>query len=154
MKKCIKIISLIFVISIMTNLNYSCFANDVDTSIISDNFVSDLNPDGLNGTAEELSTPVVRFIHRIVNPILGFVQVIGGILTIVSVAMFGFGLFLNGDDKLAPDLGLGLERRPRPKGGPEARWELLDFGRSVLIGAVLLFSSATIVKFIFAVFNV
>ena len=32
--------------------------------------------------------------------------------------------------------------------------ELLEFGRGLFIGAILLFSGATIVKVIFAVFNV
>ena len=153
MKKCIKIISLIFAISIIFNLNYSCMANDIDTSITSDNFITSLNPEGMSGTAENLSTPIVGFIQRIVNPILGFAQIIGGFLTIISVAIFGFGLFLNGNDKLAMDLGFGIVKRHKV-GGPEAKMELLDFGRGILIGSVLLFSGATIVKIIFAVFNV
>lgn len=154
MKKRGIIISLIFIISIIFNLNYSCFAVDnIDTSILSNSFITNLNPEGMNDTAETLSTPFVNFIHRIVNPILGFVQIIGGILTIISIAIFGFGLFLNGNDKLAMDLGFGIVRRHKA-GGPEAKMELLDFGRGIFIGSVLLFSGAAIVKIIFAVFNV
>lgn len=156
MKKRGIIISLIFIISIIFNLNYSCFAKDgdnIDTSILSNSFITNLNPEGMNGPAETLSTPFVNFIHRIVNPILGFVQIIGGILTIISIAIFGFGLFLNGNDKLAMDLGFGIVRRHKA-GGPEAKMELLDFGRGIFIGSVLLFSGAAIVKIIFAVFNV
>ena len=74
-------------------------------------------------------------------------------MTIISIAIFGFGLFLNGNDKLAMDLGFGIVRRHKA-GGPEAKMELLDFGRGIFIGSVLLFSGAAIVKIIFAVFNV
>lgn len=135
MKKSIKIISLVFIISVIFNLNYSCFAGDddndlddndlIDTSILSDSFVSGLNPEGLDGMAETLSTPIVNFIHRIVNPILGFIQIIGGLMSIVSVAMFGFGLFLNGNDKLANDLDLGFarKRRTRCKNGAIRVWQ-------------------------------
>lgn len=165
MNKCKKIISLIFIIFIISSTHYSCFAtqqikiakdNDViDTKITSDSFIRDLSPDGLNGTAEQISTPFVNFIHQIVNPILGVVQIIGGILTVVSIAIFGFNMLLGGNSELANDLALGhgmLGGKDGPKEGPGAKKEMLDFGRSLLIGAVLLFCSATIVKFVFSIF--
>ena len=168
MNKCKKIISLIFIIFIIfiiSSTHYSCFAtqqikiakgNDViDTKITSNSFIRDLSPDGLNGTAEQISTPFVSFIHQIVNPILGVVQIIGGVLTVISIAIFGFNMLLGGNSELANDIALGLGMHGEKEGqkeGPDAKKEMLDFGRSLLIGAVLLFCSATIVKFVFSIF--
>lgn len=167
MKKCIKIISLVFIISsLVFSSHYSSFAasknttkksNDktIDTDITGNTFIEDLKPDNLNGTPEKLSTPFVNLIHNVVNPILGVVQVIGGILTVVSIALFGLGMLLSGNEHLAGDLGLRMMGdHGGHGGGPDAKVELLNFGRALLIGAVLLFCSATIVKFVFYIFNI
>ena len=146
MKKCLKIIILVLIFSFLISSQYSIFATDkdeeatIDTSITGDGFTKALNPDGISGTAEQLSNPFVKFIHEVVNPILGFIQIIGGILTVVSIALFGFGMLLTGNEHLSGELGL------RMMGGPH--------GRRLLIGAVLLFCSASIVKFVFYVFNI
>ena len=125
MKKCIKIISLVFIISsLVFSSHYSSFAasknttkksNDktIDTDITGNTFIEDLKPDNLNGTPEKLSTPFVNLIHNVVNPILGVVQVIGGILTVVSIALFGLGMLLSGNEHLAGDLGLRMMGGPR-----------------------------------------
>lgn len=125
MKKSIKIISLVFIISsLVFSSHYSSFAasknttkksNDktIDTDITGNTFIEDLKPDNLNGTPEKLSTPFVNLIHNVVNPILGVVQVIGGILTVVSIALFGLGMLLSGNEHLAGDLGLRMMGGPR-----------------------------------------
>lgn len=159
MKKCLKIIILVLIFSFLISSQYSIFATDkdeeatIDTSITGDSFTKALNPDGISGTAEQLSNPFVKFIHEVVNPILGFIQIIGGILTVVSIALFGFGMLLTGNEHLSGELGLRMMGGPHG-GGPEAKLELLNFGRRLLIGAVLLFCSASIVKFVFYVFNI
>ena len=159
MKKCLKIIILVLIFSFLISSQYSIFATDkdeeatIDTSITGDSFTKALNPDGISGTAEQLSNPFVKFIHQVVNPILGFIQIIGGILTVVSIALFGFGMLLTGNEHLSGELGLRMMGGPHGGGGPEAKLELLNFGRRLLIGAVLLFCSASIVKFVFYVFN-
>lgn len=160
MKKCLKIIILVLIFSFLISSQYSIFATDkdeeatIDTSITGDSFTKALNPDGISGTAEQLSNPFVKFIHQVVNPILGFIQIIGGILTVVSIALFGFGMLLTGNEHLSGELGLRMMGGPHGDGGPEAKLELLNFGRRLLIGAVLLFCSASIVKFVFYVFNI
>lgn len=160
MKKCLKIIILVLIFSFLISSQYSIFATDkdeeatIDTSITGDSFTKALNPDGISGTAEQLSNPFVKFIHQVVNPILGFIQIIGGILTVVSIALFGFGMLLTGNEHLSGELGLRMMGGPHGGGGPEAKLELLNFGRRLLIGAVLLFCSASIVKFVFYVFNI
>ncbi len=88
----------------------------IDTDITGNTFIEDLKPDNLNGTPEKLSTPFVNLIHNVVNPVLGVVQVIGGILTVVSIALFGLGMLLSGNEHLAGDLGL------RMMGGPRWTW--------------------------------
>lgn len=156
MSKYIKVISLLFMICLIFNINYSCFASNeeanIDTSIISENFIKDLNPDEVSGAAESLSTPFVNLIQTVVNSILGFIQVIGGILMVVSVAMFGFGMVLSGNGNLAGELGIKINGES--KGGADARFELLSYGRRLLIGSILLFSSATLVKFVFNILQV
>ena len=160
MKKCLKIIILVLIFSFFISSQYSIFATDkdeeatIDTSITGDSFTKALNPDGISGTAEQLSNPFVKFIHQVVNPILGFIQIIGGILTVVSIALFGFGMLLTGNEHLSGELGLRMMGGPHGGGGPEAKLELLNFGRRLLIGAVLLFCSASIVIFVFYVFNI
>ena len=159
MKKYLKIINFVLLLSlIISSTHYSIFADDgtIDTSILGSNFVKELNPDGLDDDAEALTTPFVKFIHNVVNPILGFVQIIGGILTVVSIALFGFGMLLSGNSQLADEVGLRtFGGGPHGgKGGPDARRDLLIFGRTMLIGSVLLFFSASIVKFVFFVFNI
>lgn len=160
MKKCLKIIILVLIFSFLISSQYSIFATDkdeeatIDTSITGDSFTKALNPDGISGTAEQLSNPFVKFIHQVVNPILGFIQIIGGILTVVSIALFGFGMLLTGNEHLSGELGLRMMGGLHGGGGPEAKLELLNFGRRLLIGAVLLFCSASIVKFVFYVFNI
>lgn len=128
MKKCIKIISLVFIISsLVFSSHYSSFAasknttkkaNDktIDTDITGNTFIEDLKPDNLKGTPEKLSTPFVNLIQNVVNPVLGVVQVIGGILTVVSIALFGLGMLLSGNEHLAGDLGLKM------MGGPRWTW--------------------------------
>lgn len=154
MKKCLKIIISILIFSFFINSQYPILAADktIDTSITSEGFIKSLNPNGLSGEAEEWSNPFVKFIHSVVNPILGFVQVIGGILTVISIALFGLGMLLSGNEHLAGELGLKIGGAHG--GGPEAKLELLNFGRRLLIGAVLLLFSASIVKFVFYVFDI
>ncbi len=159
MKKYLKIVSFILLTSIIiSSTHYSIYAKDseIDTSIMGSKFVEDLNPDGLDGPAETLSTPIVNFIKNVINPILGFVQIIGGILTVISIALFGFGMLLSGNGHLADEVGLaGFRGGPHGgKGGPDARHDLLMFGRTMVIGSVLLFFSASIVKFVFFIFNI
>ena len=157
MKKNMKLISFIIIIFLVLNSHYSCWAanneadNELDTRITSDSFVTGLNPNGLSGTAEKLSTPLVKFIKKVTNPILGFIQIVGAILTVVSVAIFGFGLLLTGNEGIAQELGLHMMGQ---RGGPEAKMELIKFGRTMLIGSVLLFCSSSLVKFVFYAFSI
>ena len=152
MKKYLKLIIVAIFSCMIIYINYPCLADDetttIDTNIMSEQFLKDLDPNDVSGTSKNLSDPFVKTIQQVVNPALGFVQAIGGILTVVSVAMYGFGMLLVTNEKLAGDLGINL------KGGAKGKVDLINFGRTLLIGSVLLFSSATIVKFVFKIFTV
>ena len=121
----------------------------IDTKITSDKFLEQYDPHkSVTGKVEKITSPVTTFITTIVNKILGILQQIGGLLSIVSVAMFGFALIVSGNGRLAGDLNLNIG------GKPQGKKELLDFSRSFLIGSVLLFSSATLVRVVFSIFNI
>lgn len=165
MKKYIKIICLIILISLITSTHYSTFASydikiakgglleesgekTIDTNITSDRFVDSLDPNSLNngGRGSKLSSPFVTFIQSIVNPILGFVQTIGGFLMIVALSMFGLGMLLSSNKALAEEFPISMT--------PNNVQNLIKYGRQLLIGSVLLFFSATLVKFVFQIFNI
>ena len=109
MKKILKIIIVIFSCLIIY-INYPCLAENetttIDTDITSDQFIKDLDPNSVDGIAADLSNPFVSAIQKIINPILGFVQVIGGLLMVVSVAMYGFGMLVISNEPLAGEVGI------------------------------------------------
>lgn len=120
----------------------------IDTDITSDNFTDSLNPSKMTTDSEgaKISQPFVSFIGTIVNSILGFVQAIGGFLSIVALAIFGFGLLASSNKGLADVLPITLK--------PTDVQSMVKYGRQLLIGSVLLFLSATIVNFAFKIFNI
>lgn len=173
MKTKIKIILIIILTTLLCSTHYSCYATTsnekimmkisanssnkvLDTSITSENFLTNLDPDDLNshggGVASAVSAPFISIIHTIVNAIMGLIQVIGGILMVISIAVYGFGMLLQGNPKFSetlgvPGMGFG------GKDGPEAKVELLKFGKNLLIGSFLLLMSSTLVKFVFNIFK-
>lgn len=147
----LKILSLTILFSLIISTHYSCLAegDKIDTSIKSDSdFANEFNPqnEDLEG---DLSEPFTSAIVEIVNTILKVIQTIGGLLMIVSVAIFGFYMVVMSHGPLAQDLGIG-----GPRGNmADAKMGLLNFGRNLLIGSILLFSSATLVRFVFNIFT-
>ncbi len=117
----------------------------IDTSITSDQFVSDLDPNKVSDEPKSMSTTVINFLQKIIKPVLGIIQAIGGFIMIVSLGIYGYGLLLSGNNGLAKDLGI---KNPHNVAG------IKNFGRSILIGSVLLFFSTMIVKFVFQIFNI
>lgn len=125
-------------------------AEKVDTSIITGStFTDEFNPNKQTSKEEEtLTKPITKSITTIVNKVLGIIQIIGGILTLISVAVFGFNRLISSDKALAADLGL----KPAHGQSPDTRVALLTYGRSMVIGSIFLFSSVTIVRFVFNIF--
>lgn len=151
-KYLLKIIYLTIIFSLIISTHYSSLADDdtIDTSIKSDsNFANEFNPQNIDDDSSNLSQPFTNAIVKIVNAILAVIQTIGGLLMIVSVAIFGFYMVVMSHGPLAQDLGIGGKQG----NSPDAKVGLLNFGRSLLIGSVLLFSSATLVRFVFNIFT-
>ena len=119
--------------------------NTIETSITSEGFANDLNPDNIGSTGEKLASPFVNVIREIVKKVLRIIQVIGGFLMVISFALFGFGMVASGNKGLAGDLGIFTT--------PNSKENLLKFGRNLLIGSALLFASSTIVQFVFKAIN-
>lgn len=151
-KYLIKVISLIILFILIIGTHYSSCeayplehedeAETIDTDIMGDTFLNDFNPNGTE--VNKVASPFISVILQIANPVLGIIQVIGGFLMVVSIAMFGFNLIVSSNGALARDLKIGGNN-------PEKTKDLLDYGRSLLIGSVLLFTGATLVKLIFNV---
>lgn len=142
----IKIISLIILLIIVIATPYSNFAA-IDTDITSENFIKSMNPNKKPSDAvNAISEPITNSIVTITNGVLGVIQVIGALLTVVSIAIYGFHVLLSANGSLARDLGF---RGTNPNNS--RRW--MEFGRHLLIGSVLMFSSATLVRFIFNIFT-
>ena len=120
----------------------------IDTSIKTNSgFADEFNPQ--NGDAEdELTKPFTGAIVDITNIALKVIQTIGGLLMIVSIAIYGFYMVTMSHGPLAQDLGIGGKRGNMA----DAKIGLINFGRGLLIGSVLLFSSATLVRFVFNIF--
>ncbi len=147
-------IVLILLYILLVGSHYSTYASSgekesIDLTINSDEFFETYNPQKeLSNEANQITEPFINIILEIVNKALAFLQVFGGLLTIISVAIYGFRLFLNANPKLADDLGFNTNLR-----GDQIK-NLQDFGRSLLIGSILLFASTTLVRFVFSVFSI
>lgn len=125
----------------------------IHLDITSNEFVDEFNPNKDKNTDKQvdaIATPISESIIKIANIVLGVVQLLGGILAVISIAIYGFGMVISTHGPLAHDLGFG--GGPGIFGGfmktPDAKMSLLNFGRSLLIGSVLLFCSVTLVKFV------
>ena len=120
-----------------------------DIDIMDKNMTDKFNPnknDTSNQDEEEMTRPITKTIKEIVNKTLGILQVFGAFIMVISIAFFGFSFVISGNEGLSKDLGIGRA------GGPNAKIKLLDFGRGLLIGSFLLFSSTTLVRFVFNIF--
>lgn len=114
------------------------------TDIYSNEFLDEFDPTKQQiGTLEE---PVVNAIVNIVNPILGFLQIIGGIGAVISIAFYGFKHILGADPGMARDLGMPIN----DKGSPNIRIELYNWARVMLIGSLILFFSSTLVRIVYS----
>lgn len=151
-EKIIKIIILLILIIASPLPKYTVQAAEGDvleTDIINGNLQEKFNPNnGLTGAEKKIAQPFTKLILKIVNAIVGIIQVIGGLLTIVSIAIYGFYMVVRGNETLASQLNIGGNRG----GNPKVRQVVSEFGTQLVIGAILLFMSSTIVKFVLSIF--
>lgn len=142
----IKLFILVILFILIIGTPNSIYAKKINTDITSDSFKEQFDPldENPSTTTETIAKPLMNSIVEIVNSILGVIQVIGGILSIVSIAVLGFSKILSSDEGLSKDLGINA---------PNARKKLLDQGRLLIIGSILLFFSATFVRIVFKVIS-
>ena len=153
-----KIIFSTIIVFLIANICLSCYnmslaANSIDTDILSINFTDQFDPKQSGG--EKLSRPFTALIVLIVNRILGILQVIGAIILVISLALYGFKGILGSGDGIAKELGLFIGKSTNEYGNEVSGVQSIDKKslsntiRKMSIGSVILFGSATIVKIVF-----
>lgn len=145
-KYIIKTLSLLILFILIIGTPYSNADNkksksSIHLDITSDEFIEDFNPNGdMSKEVDAIASPIANSIVNITNVIIGIIQVIGGILAVISITIFGINLVLSTHKPLAIDLGFGKS--------PDDMKALLDFGRGMLIGSILLLAGGTFVRLI------
>lgn len=142
----IKMLTTILLLIILINAPHSNLAaSTLNTNITGESFYKTFNPNKKQSATEKMwSEPFINLITTIVNPILGIIQIIGGIIMVLSIAFYGFQNILSADIGLSSDFGMNV--RPRNR----ARY--LATIRLLMIGSIILFMSTTIVKIVFKFF--
>lgn len=151
MKKCIFRI-LIITFLIICGTHYSSYVKaennveedesiTINTDILSEDFVNDFSP---KGKVSKTTGVFLDTIIELTNRVLRFLQIIGGLATVLSVAFFGFNTLLSAEPDLTDDF--------RNAHNPQRNVDILRTARSVMIGAIILFSGSTIVRLVFNIF--
>ncbi len=141
-----------FIIVLFTLLNAICFytyaANTIDLDIMDENFTDQFSPVAKEtNLSQTVSEPFLNVIKPIINKILGLLQWVGIILTVLSMTYYGINILL-AQTPFANDLGL-VGILDDGKTGKATKKDLQDYARHVLIGSIFLLSSTTIVKVVF-----
>ena len=66
----------------------------LDTSITGSGFTSAMDPSRGGGASGTIEKPLIDTIIAVINPLLRVAQIIGGLLMIVSIAMYGINMLL------------------------------------------------------------
>ena len=153
-----KIIFSTIIVFLIANICLSCYnmslaANSIDTDILSNNFTDQFDPKQSGG--ETLSRPFTALIVLIVNRILGILQVIGAIILVISLALYGFKGILGSGDGIAKELGLFIGKSTNEYGNEVSGVQSIDKKslsntfRKITLCLFILFGSDTIVKIVF-----
>ena len=118
----------------------------LDTSITGSGFTSAMDPSRGGGASGTIEKPLIDTIIAVINPLLRVAQIIGGLLMIVSIAMYGINMLL------ATETFFGDIIKVRPNA--QNMVELKKIGKFLLIGSILLFSSTSIVRIVFRILKV
>lgn len=142
------LITILFILVI--GIPHITLADDskVNTKIYEDGFINDFDPNkevGENQAVGAVEKPIINAIVNVINPILGTIQVIGGLVAVLSIAFYGFKHILGADPGMSRDLGMPTNDR----GSPNMRIELHNWARVMIIGSILLFFSSTLMKIVF-----
>lgn len=150
MKKKILLTSISTMLILTMFITSPVYAKKISTKITSEEFLTEFDPNKSTGI-DDLTDPVTNTMQTVVNIALGIIQVIGVLLTAVSLVIFGYNRLLSANGQLAGEVM--SSHGPHGFGdGPSTKMALLNHGRSMMIGSIILFSSTTIVRIIFNLF--
>lgn len=129
-------------------------STEVNVDFLSDDFANQFDANNDDGSA--MSKPITDLIVTIVNHILVILQILGAVILVLSIAIFGINSVLSADKGVAKTLGLYLTLDKNDYGkdisSTISKSDLLDSMRSAIIGSFILFMSSTIVKIVFGIF--
>lgn len=151
-KNVIKILMLILIVLLVFEIPYSIYAAEIP-SLMDEDLTDGVNPakDDGGDVAKTISRPFTEIILEIVQNLLGAIQIIGGLLMVLSIAAWGLGMLLNSQPGLMADLGIGEKFGPKMGYNPNVRKQMMDYLRVLIIGSSLLFASSSIVVFVMGI---
>ena len=138
----INIIIIIIIVNIF--LTTSVQADNVNVNIMDDGFIDEFNPND-STEIDTITDPITGTMVAIIKRVLGILQVVGALLSVLSIAFFGYNRLLSANESMGRELGFGPHG---PGQSPDTKRSMMDFSRSMLIGSLLLFSSVTIVNIV------
>ena len=115
----------------------------IDTDITGNN-MQEFNPNQSGSTDKEkkeindMTDPIVNVITPVVQEVLGLIRLFSGLIMVICLAIFGLYRVLSANPELTRDLGLTSI-------APKNVKILMDAGRAIIIGSILVFSSSSIV---------
>lgn len=154
MKKILYI--LIIVIMFLMTFVQNVYAEEgrVNTKILDESFIDEFRIDGNDGESAKMASTVIGKITPIVNKVLSVIQFFGVILSVLSIAIFGFSIIMSNSSEFLKPLEIkgGLLRGSKKT--PSDQKQLRQWMWVVLIGSLLLFCGSTVVKIVFKVLQV
>lgn len=150
------IIFFILIISSLSNISLA-ESKTIETDILNPNFTNEFDPS--KDADEGLTGPFTKIIVSVASRILTILQIIGGIIFVISLAMAGLNGIFGVGEGVAEDLGLNIGKT-RSDAGIEYdtvnqlnKRTLSKIIRRSTIGSIFLLSSTTIVKIVFHLFS-
>lgn len=134
---------IIIIFTLLSTLFYTVYADDINLDITSKDFSDEFKPGKSDsGTTDALSSPFINTITQVVNPVLGLIQMIGAILSVVSIALFGITMVLS-------STGIASSLFNMHDENPDAKAKMMKYFQYLVIGSILLTASVTFVRIVF-----
>ena len=128
----------------------------INTNVLREDLGEEFDPNSDIG-GFNVSQPIIKVIIPVVSRALSILQIIGAIVLVISLAIAGFNGVLGAGDGFAEDLGLNVSTSVNEYGNKVEGVQNLNQGslskiiRRALIGSLILESSLTIVRIVFAI---
>ncbi|HCC04511.1 MAG TPA: hypothetical protein DEP51_06670 [Clostridiales bacterium] len=128
----------------------------INTNVLREDLGEEFDPNSEIG-GYNVSQPIIKVIIPVVSRALSILQIIGAIVLVISLAIAGFNGVLGAGDGFAEDLGLNVSTSVNEYGNKVEGVQNLTQGslskiiRRALIGSLILESSLTIVRIVFAI---